>query len=72
MSLILKVKFNLASGEEKTLTFTNLDDKKTDTEIKTALDAMVAAGALGAGADAVTGYDGAQKIATTVTDVKLA
>lgn len=72
MSLILKVKFNLASGEEKTLTFTNLNDKKTDTEIKTALDAMVAAGALGAGADAVTGYDSAQKIATTVTDVKLA
>lgn len=71
MSLILKVKFNLASGEEKALTFTNLNDRKTDQEIKTALDAMVAAGALGAGADAVTGYDSAQKIATTVTDVKL-
>lgn len=71
MSLVLKVNFKLASGEEKALTFNNLNDSKTDSEIKTALDAMVAAGAMGAGADAVTGYDSAQKIATTVTDIKL-
>ena len=71
MSLVLKVNFTLASGEEKAMTFNYLNDSKTDSEIKTALDAMVAAGALGAGADAVTGYDSAQKIATTVTNVKL-
>lgn len=71
MSLVLKVNFKLASGEEKSMTFNNLNDSKTDSEIKTALDAMVAAGALGAGADAVTGYDSAQKIATTVTNIKL-
>lgn len=71
MSLVLKVNFKLASDAEKQMTFTNLDDSKTDSQIKSALDAMVAAGALGAGADAVTGYDSAQKIATTVTNVKL-
>lgn len=71
MSLVLKVNFKLASGAEKAMTFNNLNDSKTDSEIKTAIDAMVAAGALGAGADAVTGYDSAQKIATTVTNIKL-
>ena len=72
MSTVLKATFYLQSGEEKVITFSSLDPEKTDPEIVRALQAMVASGALGEGADAATAVKTAQKIATTVTNVSLA
>lgn len=72
MSTVLKATFGLQSGEEKIISFSSLDPAKSDTEIKTALAAMVASGALGEGADVATSVKKAQKVATTITDVSLA
>lgn len=72
MSTVLKATFGLQSGEEKVITFSSLNPKKTDQEIKTALQAMVTSGALGQGADVATSVKAAQKVATTVTNVSLA
>lgn len=72
MSTVLKVVFGMQSGDEKTISFSSLNPDKTDAEIKTALTAMVASGALGEGADAATSVKEAQKVTTTITDVSLA
>lgn len=72
MTTVLKVTFGLASGTEKQITFSTLDPAKTDSEIKTALNAMLSSGAIGQGADAATTVKSAQKVETTVTNVSLA
>lgn len=71
-TLVLKVTFNLKSGDEKIISFSSLDPAKSDQEIKTALNAMVTSGALGVGADAATSVQSAQKVSTTTTAVDLA
>lgn len=71
-TLVLKVTFNLKSGDEKIISFSALDPAKSDQELKTALTAMVTSGALGVGADAATSVQSAQKVSTTTTDVSLA
>ncbi|MCH4071663.1 DUF2922 family protein [Pseudoramibacter sp.] len=68
----LSVKFNLASGDVMTLTIGDFKNALLDSDIKTSLDAMVKAGALGIGADAVTGVASAQRVTTEKTDVNLA
>ena len=75
MALVLKVTFSnseLGDDFKKQVTFSNLDDKKTDAQIKTALNAMVASGAMGGGATAYDKIVEAEKVQTTVTKVNLA
>ena len=67
----LNVKFNLASGDVMGLTIGDFKDSLLDSEVKTQLDNMVAAGALGIGADAVVSVASAQRITTDKTDVAL-
>ena len=75
MALVLKVTFSnseLGDDFKKQVTFSNLDDKKTDAQIKTALNAMVASGAMGEGATAYDKIVEAEKVQTSVTKVNLA
>ena len=75
MALVLKVTFSnseLGDDFKKQVTFSNLDDKKTDAQIKTALNAMVASGAMGEGATAYDKIAEAEKVQTTVSKVNLA
>jgi hypothetical protein len=68
----LNVKFNLASGEVMGLTIGDFKASLLDSEVKAKLDSMVAAGALGVGADAAVSVASAQRITTDKTDVALA
>lgn len=60
------------AGENDTEFYVNVPDynqEKTDSEIQTGVQAMLASGALGIGSKAATAVLGATKVDTTTTDV---
>lgn len=69
-STILKIIFELTSGDEMQFSISNLDTSKSNDEIKTAVASMVSSGALGVGADAVKAAKSIEKIATTTTVIQ--
>lgn len=69
-STILKIIFELTSGDEMQFSISNLDTSKSNDEIKTAVASMVSSGALGVGADAVKSAKSIEKIATTTTVIQ--